>query len=125
MPPPIFLLVYVLAVARVVRFVTSDEIFRSLRNWIIGQGYLRAHPWVRTDPDNKKPGDGGRLAKSVHTGPPPLLSYMVICPWCVSIYLGAGAAPLVWFYGSSPWLLVPALALAGSYVIGFLASHEG
>ena len=52
---------------------------------------------------------------------PPLPVYLITCPWCVSIYVGAVAAPLVYFWGSSPWLLVPALALAFSYATGFLA----
>jgi hypothetical protein len=111
MPPLIFLIVYLLAVARITRFITDDRLFKRPRDAVIDYGYRRAYGPTTT----------GYTAES----PVPLLSYVITCPWCVSIYLCAFAAPVVWLAGRSPWLYVPALALAGSYAVGFLASHEG
>ena len=49
------------------------------------------------------------------------MAYLIGCPWCASIYVGAVAAPLVYWLGESPGLLVPALALALSHLTGLLA----
>jgi hypothetical protein len=53
------------------------------------------------------------------------LAYFVLCPWCVSIWLAIPAAPIIYAYGQSPWLFVPALGLALSAVAGSLARVKG
>ena len=111
MPPLIFTMTYLLAVARIVRFITADQLFARPRNAVIDYGY-RARYGCAPGPATEH--------RTV-----PLLSYLITCPWCVSIYLCALAAPIVWLAWSSPWLYIPAMALAGSYVVGYLASHEG
>jgi hypothetical protein len=134
MHPALTLAVYALAVARATRLVTSDRITEAPRRW------LSIRLWARTIND---PTAAGRLpAMAVKHGPrvaarelarerfdgggdPPLAVYLLSCPWCASIWLGAAAAPLWYWLGSNPWLLVPAVALAFSYVTGFLASKEG
>jgi hypothetical protein len=55
----------------------------------------------------------------------PLLAYMLLCPWCVSIWLAIPAAPIIYAYGDSPWLFVPALGLALSAAAGALARVKG
>lgn len=50
------------------------------------------------------------------------LVYFVTCPWCVSIWVGAGVAAAVWAWPCSWWVQVPLLALAASYVTGYLAT---
>lgn len=105
MPASITLLVYALAVARVTRLVTADKITEGLRGRVIRWADRRAG----VDPADEFP-------------PTPLLAYLVTCPWCVSIYVGAVAAPLVYWLGETPWTLVPALALAFSAVAGYLAA---
>lgn len=132
MLPAISLLVYALAVARVTRLITTDRIFEAPRRW------LAVWLWTRTVPDEdvqiirhanlywanqpfevvRRQVAGERYDDGAER---PLTVYLIHCPWCVSIYVGAVAAPLVYFLGSSPWLLVPALALAFSYVTGFFA----
>lgn len=48
-----------------------------------------------------------------------LVTYLAACMWCASIYLGVLAmGPLSYWYGTRPWLLVPALGLAYSQVTG-------
>lgn len=53
------------------------------------------------------------------------LAYMVLCPWCISIWLAIPAAPIIYAYGDSPWLFVPALGLALSAAAGALARVKG
>lgn len=88
--------VFALAVARATRLVTSDKITERPRNAIL-----------RRLPDDS------------------LWAYLLLCSWCVSVYLAPVAAILAWLWGDRPWVWVPAAALAMSYVTGWLASHEG
>lgn len=104
MPAAIILLVYALAAARVTRLITSDKITEGLRGHVIRWADRRAG----VDPTEA-------------FAPTPMLAYFVTCPWCVSIYVGAVAAPLAYWWGESPWLLVPVLALALSGFTGYLA----
>jgi hypothetical protein len=50
------------------------------------------------------------------------LRYFVTCPWCVSIWLGAGAAAVAYNWPDSWAVQIAALALASSEVAGVLAS---
>jgi hypothetical protein len=54
-----------------------------------------------------------------------MLAYMLLCPWCISIWLAIPAAPIIYAWHDSPWLFVPALGLALSAVAGFLARVKG
>jgi hypothetical protein len=128
---PAMILVYALAVARVTRLITSDKITERPRLVFVHWRYRKAHPWIdNIDKEMLSPFSQAQLRKenlrlAMEQNPPPLLAYMAMCPWCVSIYAGAITAPIVWFWGTSPWLVVPGLALAFSYLAGFLAQHEG
>ena len=53
------------------------------------------------------------------------LAYLVLCPWCISVWLAIPAAPIIYAYGQSPWLFVPALGLALSAAAGALARVKG
>lgn len=88
-------LVYVLAVARVTGLITVDEITRKPRDWLTGRLPLN------------------QLGVT--------LEYLITCPWCVSIWVGAATAPLLWLWGDTAGVLIPALALAASQVAGMLA----
>lgn len=98
MMAPVLLLVYALAVARVTGLVVADTITEPLRDRIIAHLDDRPHT----------------LGNAIAT--------LITCPWCSSIWLSFIAAPLVWFWGDSPVMLVPALALAFSQVAGMLGS---
>lgn len=104
-------LVYALAVARVTRIVTSDRITEGPRERLAAALWRRFKPVV--------PPDDWDVAE------PPLAVYLLRCPWCVSIYVGAAAAPIAYFWGALPVFLIPALALAFSHVTGLLAQKEG
>lgn len=49
------------------------------------------------------------------------LGYLIECPWCVSIYLGAIGAAVAWAWPHG-WWRWPALALAASAAAGFLST---
>jgi Protein of unknown function (DUF1360) len=145
--------VYALAVARVTRFLVADDLIADQRQRVIDWLYFRARPWITEDahrqanqaaeacrlrPDGAMPEEIARAWSKAFDGnlrenlrlargsdDVPKLVTLATCPWCMSIWVGAGAALLAWFAGRSPWLLVPALALAFSYVTGWLSAQEG
>lgn len=100
MPGSSFLiyLVYLLAFARLIVLITADMITARPRDSIVEALNERGHK---------------------------MLAYMLLCPWCVSIWLAIPAAPIIYAYGHSPWLFVPALALALSAAAGALARVKG
>jgi len=107
MPSIIHFVVYALAVARLTQLVVADRITDTPRHRISSWAWQRRLRRV-----------GMREAEGM---PEPYLSYLVQCPWCTSIWIGAVAAPLIYFAGSSPWVFVPALALAFSELSGLMA----
>ena len=58
-------------------------------------------------------------------GPDHDVSYLVGCPWCVSMYVCGGLFTLAWFYGTHPGFIIPAAALTASYLIGAAATLLG
>lgn len=98
LPDAVLLIVYALAVARVTGLIYADAITEGARDALLG--------WL----DNRPKTMGAFVAD------------LIQCPWCVSIWVGAVAAPLVWFWGDHPVMLVPALMLAFSQVTGM--SHN-
>jgi fatty acid desaturase len=95
---PVLLVVYALAVASVTGLVTSDSITEDLRDRLIS--------WL----DDRPRTLGSYVAK------------LVTCPWCAGMWISAAAAPMVWFWGQSPWLIVPALAFAFRQVAGMTSN---
>lgn len=91
----LLLLLAVLATARLTRLVTDDAILDRPRDAI-----------YRRSPDGA-------------------LAYFVSCPWCVSMWLGAGVAAAVYWRGDEPWVQVPLIALAASHITGLLALKAG
>lgn len=131
MSPALTLALVVLAVARATRLLTSDRILDRPRRWLVIR--LWARTLVRAERERSPGWDmhmvrhGTRVTAADRLGQggdPPLGAYLVTCPWCVSVYVGAAAAPLWYWFGDSPWVIVPAAALAASYVTGFLAGKE-
>jgi hypothetical protein len=89
---------YLLAFARLVILLTKDTITERRRDTLAGALKERGHD---------------------------SLAYLVLCPWCISIWLAIPAAPIIYAYGNSPWLFVPALGLALSAAAGALARVKG
>lgn len=99
MPGPSFIYaVYLIAFARLVVLITMDTITVRPRDAVVEALKERRHN---------------------------MLAYMLLCPWCVSIWLAIPAAPIIYAYGNSPWLFVPALGLALSAAAGALARVKG
>lgn len=90
--------IYLIAFARIVVLITMDMITARPRDAVVTALKERGHN---------------------------MLAYLLLCPWCVSIWLGIPAAPIIYAYGNSPWLFVPALALALSAAAGALARVKG
>lgn len=83
-----------LATFRLTRLWTDDEITEDARGWLL----------------RRLPSDGK-------------LAYLVGCPWCISMYVGAGVAVAAWLAPSTPYT-VAAAALSFSAVAGLLAAWE-
>lgn len=133
MHPALTLAVFALAVARATRLITSDRITEAPRRWLSIRLWTphipdeAARHWRATYETHGKRAAQKLVAEGRYDagGDPPLSVYLLSCPWCASLWLATAAAPLWCWLGSSSWLLVPAAALAFSYVTGFLASKEG
>lgn len=54
-----------------------------------------------------------------------MLAYMLLCPWCLSVWLAIPAAPIIYAYGHHWWLFVPALWMCLSAAAGALARVKG
>lgn len=118
----VILLVYALAVARVTRLLNEDVLLVGPRERIVAWAWARRYGTEPTLEEHPRP---FWVLVRRNGGIEPKLAYLITCPWCASIYVGAVAAPLWYWLGTSPWLLVPAAALAFSYITGFLAQHHG
>jgi len=86
-----------IAVARLSRLITTDELMLPFRRWA-----------------TKKWGDDSRL------------TYFVHCRWCTSGWVG-GLGGVIWAFSMLPlrywWFAIPA-ALSMSYVAGLLSQLE-
>lgn len=123
MSSAIILTVYALAVARITRMITTDKLFEAPRRAVIVSAWRRAYPYV-DEGDEVERRKNLAMAMEVHAQDPPMFAYLAVCPWCVSIWIGAAVAPIAWLWGNRPWFAIPAVALAASHLTGFLASRE-
>ena len=94
--PVTTLILAFLATARITRLITTDRITLAPRAWLL----------------RRLPEEG-------------LLSYLIVCDWCVSVYVGAAVAGAWSAWGETMWFIAPAVALSASYAAGWLASREG
>ena len=92
------LLVYALAVARLTGLITADTITEPVRD--------RITLWL-----DDSPGSVGEW-----------FSALITCPWCASVWVAFIASPLIWFWGESPFMLIPAVALAFSQIAGMTSN---
>jgi hypothetical protein len=103
MPSVVVLVVYAMAVARITTLITHDEITAPVRSWVI----RRFDPARRTH----------RLAVYLLGSPD---EDTTGCPWCVSVWVGLGLAPLAWFWSDAPCVMVPVLGFAASQITGMI-----
>lgn len=88
----------VLAIARVTRLVTSDYLTERPRHYLVRK-LLRGKQETMS-------------------------AYLLLCPWCMSVYVGAAGAGAWYVWGATMWYQAVVLALAASHVTGVLASRE-
>jgi hypothetical protein len=91
----ISLIATALAVARISRLIAIDQITLPIRQWVL-----------------KRSGDNGWFTFLIH------------CPYCASVWVGAAASPLWWFFGDKAWFLIPAIALAFAQVTSLTTKIE-
>ncbi|MET0904305.1 MAG: DUF1360 domain-containing protein [Acidimicrobiales bacterium] len=101
LPVWISLVVYAFAAMRVVGLIVKDQITAPARKRLVD--------WL--DPEDGPGAKGWREQ----------LVYLVTCPWCVSIYVGAVAAVVWYTVGNNPFLVVCAVALAFSQLTGMFS----
>jgi hypothetical protein len=98
LPDTVLLIVYALAAARLTGLITLDAITEDARHAVIG--------WL----DDRPKTLGSFLAT------------LIECPWCAGMWIALIGSPMVWFWGASPFMLIPALALAFSQVTGMISN---
>lgn len=92
-------LIYAAAVARLAVLITEDKIAERPRNALIRR-------WSRAGDESYR-------------------VYLLLCQWCISVWIAAVAAPVWYFLGDNPWFLIPAAGLAFSYLAGKLSQFGG
>ncbi len=90
-----WLVFYALAATRLVRLIAQDAILDRPREWIT----------LRTDGTRAEP-----------------LGYLVNCPWCVGVWVGAAVAAAAALFHGSPWLGWPIIGLYLAQVAGMLTT---
>lgn len=83
------------ATARLTRLVTTDKILEQPREALLDR-----------------------------INPHGMLTYMLGCRWCVSIYTGAAATIYATITAGNVWCMAPMVALTASQATGLLASME-
>ena len=100
---PIILAVGLLATFRLTRIVTDDTITETARRRLAGVHERSG----AAAPHIERPG----------------VFFFITCPWCTSIWIGAGVAALLWAWPAET--IWPAAALSFSAAAGLLARWGG
>jgi len=87
--------------ARLTRLVTADTIFDPVRAWIKAKvkANTSTRVWHKVDD-------------------------LLVCPWCVSVYTGAGTAYVAWFHADRGWIIAGMAALTASWLTGNVQVRE-
>jgi hypothetical protein len=88
------LVVAALTVARLTRLLVSDKLTVGLRQWVVRK-------W----------------------GPDSRFSYLIHCPWCISIWVSIPLMPVAVLFPNR-WVIAVLAIPAASYIAGFLANRE-
>lgn len=56
---------------------------------------------------------------------PNSIVYLIQCPWCLSIWVAAAAAPVVYLWHDTWAVQIPLLGLTASYLTGLLEQGSG
>lgn len=114
----LILVVYVLAVMRLVRLVNYDTVLDPLRVWI-----ARRAQAAKSAADEAN--DAGQpimaQAHSRRMARWNTLSYFLGCPWCVGFWLALATAIVPVMTMGWPWWAVFGVGFACSYLVGLVA----
>lgn len=124
---PFWLVLVILATARVVRFVCDDYLSKDFRLWVIDG----PQP-VKLQDGTQKLSRAGRLSKKKFIGrlfrgkfgEDSKISYLVHCRWCVAIWVSAAVVPFAWFGTGHLWAQIPITILAVALVAPALLSID-
>ena len=94
---PLILLIYLMAIARLTGMTVDDTLFDGPRDAVLG--------WLDPTPRSL----GSYIAK------------LITCQWCAAVWWSAAVVPPMWFFGHSPYLLIPATVLAGAQFVGMIS----
>lgn len=122
--------VYALAVARVAVLITEDRITEAPRKALVRRIRSRAVDkglrWARAETQMAwTPSVEADFRAIYQRDVDPYAEYLLTCQWCIGMWLAFAAAPVWYFAGDNPWFLIPACALAFSYVAGKLSQFGG
>ncbi|QGH75258.1 membrane protein [Mycobacterium phage Quesadilla] len=112
------LIVYVLAVMRLVRLINGDTILDRLRLWPAGKGraareaMLQESAMGHTESAERWRESMGRWNKVL---------YFIECPWCVGMWMSFGTAWAALFFHENVIVRYVGVALATSHLIGVCA----
>lgn len=86
---PLTTLLTVLFVWRVTRLLVADQILHPIRARIV-----------------------------LRLGPDQWFAYLITCPWCTSVWIGAGTFTAAWWWADTRWWFIMVGAGAASLVTG-------
>lgn len=86
---PLVALLTILFVWRVTRLLVADQILKPVRDRIV-----------------------------LRLGPDQWFAYLITCPWCTSVWVGAGTAVAAYWWADTRWWFIMVLAGAASLVTG-------
>lgn len=114
----LILVVYVLAVMRLVRLINYDTILDPLRLWIARKARAAAVAAAEVNA-------GGMPAQFIlwdrRMARWNTLAHFLKCPWCVGFWISLGTAVIPVLILGWPWPSLFAIALAASYLAGLAA----
>lgn len=99
------------ATVRLVRLIGKDSITFFFRDWLAEKT------------------ENAQTKKSLAISFFVFVEDMVACVrWCLSLWVAAFVACMAWWWGGTPWFMIPALTLTASQVTGFVTmltdAHE-
>lgn len=114
----LILIIYVLAVMRIVRLINYDTILDSLRLWIAHRANLAM---IAADEAQTAGHPITAQSHSCRMARWNLLADFLGCPWCVGFWLSLAAAAVPVHVIGWPWWSVLGVAFACSYLVGLAA----
>ena len=86
---PLVVLLSILFVWRVTRLIVADQIIKPVRDRIV-----------------------------LRLGPDQWFAYLITCPWCASVWVGAATSVAAYWWADARWWFIMVLAGAASLVTG-------